>query len=97
LDFRFVRRSEARSILEGTPRKPARVVVDLDLLEGEGQEVLKGLDTVPVVALIGGRNLKRQAEAMKLGADEVLDTTGPVQKIVSAVERLIGPRSIIGL
>ena len=89
--------AEARSILEGTLRKPACVVVDLDLPEGEGQEVLEGLEGLPVVALIGGRNLKRQAEAMELGADEVLDTTGPVQKIASAVERLVGPRSIIGL
>jgi DNA-binding NtrC family response regulator len=72
-------------------------VVDLDLPEGEGQEVLKAVDGLPVVALIGGRNLKRQAEAMELGADEVLDTTGPVQKIASAVERLVGPRHIIGL
>jgi hypothetical protein len=59
--------------------------------------VLEGLDRVPMVALIGGRNLKRQAEAMELGADEVLDTTGPAQKIVSAVEQLVGPRTTIGL
>jgi DNA-binding NarL/FixJ family response regulator len=89
--------AEARSILEGTPRKPACVVVDLDLPEGEGQEVLEGLEGLPVVALIGGRNLKRQAEAMELGADEVLDTRGPGEEIASAVERLVGPRSNTGL
>jgi DNA-binding NarL/FixJ family response regulator len=88
--FRAGSLAEARSILEGMSSKPACVVVDLDLPEGEGQEVLEGLDSVPVVALIRGRNLKRQAEAMELGAEEVLDTTGPVQKIAAAVERLIG-------
>jgi DNA-binding NarL/FixJ family response regulator len=90
--------AEARAIVEeAAVLKPACVVVDLDLPEEEGQEVLEAVDGQPVVALIGGRNLKRQAEAMELGADEVLDTTGPVQKIVSAVERLVGPRSISSL
>ncbi len=85
--------AEARTILEEPPRKPACVVLDLDLPEGEGAEVLEGLDGVPVLALIEGRNLERQAEAVGLGADEVLGTTWPVEKIVAGVERLIGPRS----
>ena len=51
---------------------------------------LEELDGVPVLALIGSRNLERQAEAMRLGADEVLSTTGPVEKIAAAVERLVG-------
>jgi hypothetical protein len=42
-----------------------------------------------VLVLIGGRNVRRQAEAMRLGADEVL-RTGSVGKIAAAVERLIG-------
>jgi hypothetical protein len=45
------------------------------------------------LALIKDRSLKRQSEAMGLGADEVL-LTRSVEKIVSAVERLVGPRSI---
>jgi two-component system, NtrC family, response regulator PilR len=81
--------AEARTILEGTPRKLACVLVDLDLPEGEGAEVLEGLDRVPVLALIEGRNVRRQAEAIGLGADEVLGTSGPVEKLVAAVERLI--------
>jgi hypothetical protein len=43
-----------------------------------------------VLALIRSRNPERQAKALVLGADEVLDTTGSVQKIAAAVERLIG-------
>ena len=81
---------EARGILGGAPQKPACVVVDLDLPGREGAEVLKELDGVPVLALIGSRNLKRQSEAMGLGADEVLPTTGSVEKIAAAVERLVG-------
>ena len=43
-----------------------------------------------MLALIGNRNLQRQAEAKALGADEVLLTRGPAEKIAAAVERLIG-------
>jgi DNA-binding NtrC family response regulator len=86
--------AEARDILDESDHKPACVVVDLDLPEGEGNEVLKGVDGVPMLALIRGRNLKRQVEAMRLGAKEVLDTTGPVEEIAVAVERLVGPRAI---
>lgn len=80
--------AEAKAVLEEATRKPACVVVDLDL--PEGTEVLEELDGLPVLALIGSRNLERQADAMGLGADEVLSTTGPVEKIASTVERLIG-------
>jgi DNA-binding NarL/FixJ family response regulator len=81
--------AEARAILEDAEHKPACAVVDLDLPEGEGNEVLEELNELPVVALIGRRNVKRQAEAMERGADEVL-LTGSVEKIASAVERLAG-------
>ena len=86
--------AEAQDILDEADHKPACVVVDLDLPDGEGTEVLKGVDGVPVLALIGGRNPKRQTEAMRLGAEEVLDKTGPVEEIAAAVERLVGPRAI---
>jgi DNA-binding NarL/FixJ family response regulator len=83
--------AEVTAVLDEANRKPACVVVDLDLPEGEGTEVLKELDRVPVLALIGSRNVQRQAEAIGLGADEVLAMTGPVERIAVAVERLIGP------
>src|SRR5215212_3049983 len=82
--------AEAKAILEETNYKPACVVVDLDLPEGEGAEVLEEVDGQPVLALIGSRNLVRQAEAMELGAGEVLGKTEPAKKIADAVERLIG-------
>ena len=85
--------AEAQDILDEAEHKPACVVVDLDLPDGEGTEVLKGVDGVPVLALIGGRNPKRQAEAMRLGAKEVL-RKGSVEEIAAAVERLVGSRSI---
>lgn len=80
---------ETRTVLEAN-HMPACVVVDLELPHGEGTEVLKELDGVPVLALIGRRNLDRQVEAMELGADEVLCKTGSVEEIAGAVERLAG-------
>jgi DNA-binding NarL/FixJ family response regulator len=81
--------AEARGVLEEETRKPACIIVDLDLPDGGGNELLEQLDGIPVLALIKDRSLKRQAEAMGLGAEEVL-LTGSVEKIASAVERLIG-------
>jgi DNA-binding response OmpR family regulator len=75
--------------LEEADRKPACIIVDLDLPDGDGTELLEQLDGTPVLALSRSLNLERQAEAIGLGADEVLQT-GSVEKIAAAVERLIG-------
>ena len=81
--------AEAKGVLEEANQKPACIIVDLDLPDGEGRELLKELDGIPVLALIKGLSLQRRAEAMGLGAEEVL-RTGSVEKIAAAVERLIG-------
>ena len=83
--------AEARCVLGEENRKPTCAIVDLDLPEGEGTEVLERLDGIPVLALIGSRSPHpaRRAEALRLGADEVLRTTEPPDKIIAAVERLI--------
>jgi DNA-binding NarL/FixJ family response regulator len=75
-------------------QKPDCVIVDFDLPDGDGTELLKEVSGLLVLALIRSRNLERRGEAMGLGANQVLSTTGPPEKIVAAVERLIGPRSI---
>jgi DNA-binding NarL/FixJ family response regulator len=82
--------AEAKGVLEANQKKPACIIVDLDLPDGEGTEVLKELDGLPVLALIRSKNVERRADALGLGADEVLRTTGPAEKIAAAVERLIG-------
>ena len=83
--------AEAKGFLEeAKQKKPACIVVDLDLPDGQGTEVLKELDGILVLALIKSQNVERRAEAIRLGADEVLRTTAPAEKIAAAVERLIG-------
>lgn len=86
--------AEAMGILEEANQKPACVIVDLDLPEGDGTELLKQLNGLLVVALIRSGSLERRGEALKAGADEVVRTTGAPEKIAAAVERLLGPRSI---
>jgi DNA-binding response OmpR family regulator len=61
--------AEAKGVLEEANQKPACIIVDPDLPDGEGNELLKELDGMPVLALIKGRSLQRRAEAMGLWAD----------------------------
>ena len=86
--------AEAQDVLEEANQKPACVIVDLDLPEGEGTELLKQLNGLPTLALIRSPNRERRGEAKGLGANQVLLTTEAPEKIVAAVERLIGPRSL---
>jgi DNA-binding NarL/FixJ family response regulator len=86
--------AEAKGVLEEATQKPACIIVDLDLPGGGGPELLEELDGMPVLALIEGGSLERQAQAFESGADEVLRTSGPVEEIAAAVERLVGPRAI---
>jgi len=86
--------AEAKGILEEANQKPACVIVDLDLPDGDGSELLKQLNGLPVVALIRSCSLERRGEALIAGADEVLRTAGAPEKIIVAVERLLDPRFI---
>jgi DNA-binding NarL/FixJ family response regulator len=86
--------AEAKGVLEEATQKPACIIVDLDLPGGGGPELLEELDGMPVLALIEGRSPERQAQAFESGAHEVLRTSGPVEEIAAAVERLVGPRAI---
>jgi DNA-binding NarL/FixJ family response regulator len=87
-------RAEVQDVLEEANQKPACVIVDLDLPDGEGTEVLKELNGLPMLALLRSPNRERRREAKGLGAKQVLLTTEVPEKIVAAVERLIGPRSL---
>jgi DNA-binding NarL/FixJ family response regulator len=85
--------TEARCVLEDDNQQPVCVIVDLDLPDGDGTELLAQLNGLPALALIKGGSLERKAEAIGLGADEVVNIKGPAEEIIAAVERLIGPTS----
>jgi DNA-binding NarL/FixJ family response regulator len=59
--------AEAQDVLEEANQQPACVIVDLDLPDGEGTELLKELNGLPVLALIRSRNLEGWGEAIGLG------------------------------
>lgn len=82
--------AEAQRILRDTKDRPACAVVDVDLANGDGIELLEQLHGLPVVALTTGRSLERRAQALEAGADEVLPLSVPADRIVYAVTRLVG-------
>ncbi len=82
--------AEARRILDDAKGKPVCAIVDLDLPDGDGIELLERLRGLPVVALVSGRSLEHRARVLEAGADEVLHTSGSGEKIVEAVEQLVG-------
>ena len=50
--------TEAKCVLEEATKKPACIIVDLDLPGGGGPELLEDLDGVPVLALVKERSLE---------------------------------------
>jgi len=81
---------EARRILGEAREEPVCAVVDLDLPDGDGIELLERLRGLPVVALVSDRSVERCVRALEAGADEVLHKGESSEKIQSAVEQLVG-------
>jgi DNA-binding NarL/FixJ family response regulator len=80
---------EARRILSDTKAELVCIVVDLDLPNGDGMELLKQFRGLPVLALTSDRNPQRHARASEAGADKVLSKAESAEKIVGAVRQLI--------
>jgi DNA-binding NarL/FixJ family response regulator len=59
--------AETRRILGDTKEEPVCAVVDLDLLDGDGMELLERLRGLPVVALVSDRSLERCVRALEAG------------------------------
>jgi DNA-binding NarL/FixJ family response regulator len=82
--------AEAQHFLSRTKDKPACVVLDVDMPNGDGIELLEQLRGLPVLALTTDRSLERRAQALEAGADEVLPLSVPADRIIDAVRRLVG-------
>ena len=82
--------AEAQRILGDAKEKPVCAVVDLDLPDGDGIELLERLRELPVVALVSDRSLERCARALEAGADKVLHKRESSEKIGNTVEQLVG-------
>jgi DNA-binding NarL/FixJ family response regulator len=82
--------AEAQRILCDAKEEPVCAVVDLDLPDGDGIELLDRLRGLPVLALVSDRSLERYVRALEAGADEVLHKGESSEKIQTAVEQLVG-------
>jgi two-component system nitrate/nitrite response regulator NarL len=83
--------AEARQLLRGLGGNIALAIVDVDLPNGEGAEMIKELRKidVPVIALTVGQSLQGRARAVRAGAAEVLSTTASGEEIVRMAKRLV--------
>jgi DNA-binding NarL/FixJ family response regulator len=81
--------AEAGRILSEAEDKPACVIVDIDLPDGDGIELLEQLRGLPVLALTGDRSVKRFAQALEAGADVVLPMAESAERIVDVVRQLV--------
>ena len=81
--------AEAQRILVDAKEEPLCAVVDLDLPDGDGIELLERLRGLPVVAFVSDRSLERYVRVLEAGADEVLYKGEPGERILIVVEQLV--------
>jgi DNA-binding NarL/FixJ family response regulator len=84
--------AEARQLLRSLDGNIDLAIVDADLLDREGAEMIKELREldVPVLALTLGQSLQGRTRAVRAGAAEVFSTAASGEEIVSAAKRLVG-------
>jgi len=84
--------AEARRILGGSHGEVGLAIIDIDLPDGDGIELIEELreteTDVPVLALDTGRRLRR-TRALQAGAEEVLTVEEPIEELVGTVKRLL--------
>ncbi len=87
-------RAEAHGALGNPNRKPDLAVVDLELPNGEGFELIGELRTrapeVPVLAIALRRDADRREQGLRAGADEVLAMAASPKEIVDMAKQLVG-------
>ena len=85
--------AEARRVLDDLDGKIDLAIVDLDIPDGDGPELIKELRNaqpdLPILAFTVGRSVEVRARAMQAGANQVLSTAAPGDKIVSTAQLLV--------
>jgi DNA-binding NarL/FixJ family response regulator len=86
--------AEGRRVLSAATGMTDFAIIDLDLPDGDGSELVERLHQtepdVPILAFTAERSLVRRARALDAGADEVLAKMTPVEQIIGAAEQLVG-------
>ena len=84
--------AEVRQLLRGLGGNIDLAIVDLELPNDDGAQMIKELCEVdvPVLALTLGQSLQGRARAVRAGAAEVLSTNASGDEIVRIAKRLVG-------
>jgi DNA-binding NarL/FixJ family response regulator len=85
--------AEGRRVLSSAKGMTDFAIIDLDLPDGDGSELIERLHQtepdVPILAFTADLSLVRRARALEAGADEVLAKMTPVEQIIGAAEQLV--------
>jgi DNA-binding NarL/FixJ family response regulator len=86
--------AEGRRVLSAVKGTADFAIINLDLPDGDGSELIERLHEtepeVPILAFTADRSLPKRARALEAGADEVLAKMAPVEQIMGAAEQLVG-------
>ena len=86
--------AEGRQVLGAVKGTADFAIINLDLPDGDGSELIERLHQtepdVPILAFTADRSLPKRARALEAGADEVLAKMAPVEQIMGAAEQLVG-------
>jgi DNA-binding NarL/FixJ family response regulator len=83
--------AEGRRVLSNLEGIADFAIIDLDLPDGDGSELIEQLHEtkpdVPILALTADRSLVKRTRVLEAGADEVLAKVTPVEEIIDTVEQ----------
>ena len=86
--------AEARQVLGNRGRHLDLAIVDLDLANGRGFDLIKELrmshPDVPVLAITRERDDYQRDEALRAGAAEMLTMAATLRELVDGAKRLVG-------
>ncbi len=86
--------AETRQIMSNSNHNPDLAIIDLDLGNEDGFELIRELrlsaPEVPVLAITLSRDADRRERALRAGAEEVLTMAASPKEIVDAAKRLVG-------
>ena len=84
--------AEASRVLSSPPATIGMAIVDVDLPDGDGIELIEQLretePDMPVLALTAVRDPEQRAQALRAGADAVFSMREPIEELVRVARRL---------
>ena len=86
--------AEGRRALSAVKGTADFAIIDLDLPDGDGCELIEQLHEtrpdLPILAFTADQSVAKRVRALGAGADEVLPKKTPVEQILGVTQRLVG-------